>query len=914
MTKPLEMVVLPAKTIHNQKFSLGHNPMYSPQRFQQIDESIERLVDEGLLKENQPTLSHWLNLKKDAKTQGHLQGYLNCSGQLLAHYNHFFSFSDQKTEAIETLMILEDEDRARRIQGELSLDLYQTQRQFNAPFAYQMLLDAEGEINGFHSEEMRKLIEEGQQICRHLGCSTAKREFAAFMIDYHIDSGDWEEALSVASRLYHSGNQQVVDTITDCLIGRKLSQIHVLLGNPVAASKIAEDCYQRLPDNPLHPCGRLPFLIQWLVCRWLLDDGEGKFLPVAIELLEPELFPFAQGSIDHFHWDLAKSWLLAVGGSLSESSEILEHWDSRLVSPNPSSSWLEVRIRRIANLLALKKLDLAKSLCDQARSFANLCDNQFALRRIEFLWNREESFNPLAIPFRYSYRQTTIDGTFPGHWSTTGTSEYCGVIDRNIPNWLSIDEGDKSNDQHLDSLEDGLVELRQSGPPSEDASEAEIQEAEGSKNDWLEKLFGTQTDASWSGEQISKLLSLALQVHAEYDSGKLWSWATENSKNWNLDPTVISVLANLGAHMIADRAPEDHLWLEHQQIEKMFLRSISLAPENPGNLWRAGEYRFFRDDQFGSRRLLRNAFDLDPTEPRFALSLAIANDHWEFVGEALEILDVAIRSGQKDSSLIMAAVEKCVEFGLWNQIQTYLTRYFEVEEEPSLWAVYYGAMSCFELQQWELCQFYLLKTIQQDLPLTWHVHAIQTALLAKQLRQNDPDSVRLFKTAMEQLLDFPIFQTPVVTANIAEEGWDRLWRSVYPAILQFPDLEKTFIDRLLSAGCLPPEYFEERRKSSKPKEIMSVFRVVFRQRLDEFWETELTRRHDQQEMEQYYAEWLVAAKDKQWAIDQATMWQSRCHSGELEVIDVQSEGGFYQWEGVLFQGQRGIEYDPGPEE
>jgi len=356
--------------------------MFSPRRFQQIDQKIDRLVDEGLLKENQPTLSQWQEIRSESKSQGHLQGYLNCSAQLLSHHHHFFHFSDQKSEAIETLMILEDEDQARRIQGELSLELFQEQRRHNAPFAYQMLLDAEGEINGFHSEEVRKLIGEGRQVCRHLGCSTAQREFAAFMIDYHIEAGNMEDALSVASGLYHNNQQDILDTLTDCLIGKKLSQIHLLLGNPVAASKVAEDCYQRLPDNPLHPGGRLPFLVQWLICRWLLDDGEGKFLPVASELLDPDHFPYATGSQDHFHWDLASSWLLAISGSLPQSTQLLQYWDSRLQSPTPNSGWLEVRLRLIANHLAMKKLDDAKTLTASARSFANLCDNQFALKRV----------------------------------------------------------------------------------------------------------------------------------------------------------------------------------------------------------------------------------------------------------------------------------------------------------------------------------------------------------------------------------------------------------------------------------------------------------------------------------------------------------------------------------------------------
>lgn len=767
--------------------------------------------------------------------------------------------------SVELVLLLEDEEQARRVQPNLDEGHYHWLCSWMSTCAYDNLAEATGMMAGCNSAGMHECINDGLQICRQTGkmeCVKCFREYAA---DVYLAADDFDMVKHQIQTFleYTPGGNDNKDRRWS---GRhKLAKLMILEGRLEQAIEElrkaldlakAEDVYLKLRSRSI---------VAATLDEALTLSGQPRF---NWEELDKELPEKGEWPYLEFLREAADALALVVEKKYEPAIELLTQLDRRLTEQNCRKEWFEIRLRLIAAYLLSGNRKRAENLAKGLEASADEAQDFLTMRRLKCLLDPANTVSPIAALAVPTSSQSEENVTAP-------------VVD-------SSDESVESEqEEETTPLAEQLTEYMQRIMQVHEDDEARQQLL----NDFL----------SHSPEEIESEQDAAYLVHLSQfivrgtdDALLVWPWAEKMISCFPDNPIVMSVVATLGHYFrMADTANFESITPE--QLEKWFRMSTTPKVEHAKNFARAGSFFMDEGDQGEAERNYSRAFRLDRKDPSIVLPLAELYRQSDRVRDALAVLDLSLREGNDDQPVAWEATMTAVQLEQYDSVLTYVDKFLELGDADT-WIHYYKALACFHLGKYEESLSELALENDFSPPGQFHLLALKTCNLIA--LQQEEEAKQTFK----EVLDHPFRSVEYFSLNQLMRTIGLLWTTAtkWSAI---DDEREQLEQSMLAAGLLPDEFFEGKREDAQAEEAVFHYLVQIHQPLDDEWSESPGCLNGQEKWTDYDAEWGVLAKEEEQAINLVLAYQSKCYQLPVEIIDIQTDEQEYRDRpGVVWQG------------
>lgn len=824
--------------------------------------------------------------------------------------------------AVETIALLESEEKARELQPDLPLQEYEETIHWLSACAYDNLAKHYAMREGYGREELQGLVQEGFDVCRRTGklqCLTCFREYA---VDVYEMAGDLDLALHFARSIQrevplseHNDRRSV--GATQC------ARALMLLGRLEEASQVAEaavglakSSFDRLGQRVRTQC-QFGEILSLLGCPEELEErcavvGE----PVDWSVLPPRE--------ENPEWALRKALFDSVyhacRGEIDQAIEKLQTWDEWLIKNEVRSEWFEVRLRLVALHMLAGNTPTAELLARGLRQEARRRKAWLYLSRLAALDRGEVPPSPVA------FLKPPATGLFAlgrDSSSAEGTASPADKVEGPPRKEESAPVGEGSRETKTESDEVAQVAERATTGLSQQMDKWVRQvTAEGMTPDQVEGILLEMLSVDPNGvanpEEGARLIYLAGQL-AEIlgRQSAVWGWAKQLMGRYPESGDVLNLAATAAfaawwatqeqgsAEPSEERAkpdrgnsrPEGIPTLE--EIEAWFRKSLDLSPDYPRHYTRAGQFFRVKGDLGMAEWCLARSFALNRNNPDAALGLAQIYSDGDRDQDALAVLDLCLRDGGCQSAEV-AWEAGVVAFRL-TRYPDALTYFNQAEawgwDNP--WLYFYRGWTLLELGQIERAEADVERFAKAHSQNSLGIHVLRAWLASL---KGDDD---LLRHHVRAALSISIQQVEDLSETGIEKNLQQLYRVVQARLPLEDSTVVELIDRLFQAGIVPDEIFEGERRRRPRMADLNYYICVLRQPLDETWSTHPACWPHQANWPAYFAFWGVLARNTEEAEHYVLQAQSRCYPQPAELLSTTfEEGGFFDHPGVVWQGVR----------
>lgn len=780
--------------------------------------------------------------------------------------------------AVELVVLLQDEEQARRIQPDLDEAHYHWVCAWMSSCAYDNLAEATGTMSGFNSDGMQACISEGIQVCRQTGKTECIRCFREYAADVYLAGDDLAMVRHQCQTLLEV-SQADEDRDRRWSAAQRLGWLNALEGRLLQSEHDFESSLEFSRAEKVYLKNRATALVTADLLTIQMLQGR------QVELHSP-LFPELEaGEWPRLELEQAKLQALfhVQAAEFERAAEILTTWDRRLTEMKCLKEWFEVRLRLIAVMRLSDQESRAVSLGKGLEAKATEAQDYLTLRRWKRLMHPECAVSPVPLlgepdagPYRLggeqSAERSALQDSPPEDLELADTAEE-EVIAEDTP--------------LTETLSNYMKRIMAT------------QEDDGARHEILEELLSHEPEDIQDAGDAAYLVHLSRYViQGREDAERIWPWADSIRRHFMEDATVVNVVAALGHYFrAADHELFDGL-IPLEQLDKWFRLSLTMNPNHPRNHARAGA--FFLDEELpgDAERAFSRAFRLDRTDGTVAHQLADLYRDTDRPRDALAVLDICLRKGSKDANVAWEAAMTALQLEQYDMLLTYLDRHRMLVEREQAWMHYYRGLALYRLGKFADSLRELDEELRFNPPGTLHLHAIRVCI---HTAQGDLESAG---EELRQLLDLQFSEVDYLSLH----GLVRLAEALCDAVVGWPlnhPLRKRLVRRLLRAGLLADSFLEMLRAETPESNQVRFFRVQVRQPLDEDWENSEGCLAGQENWKDYLIDWGVLAEDEQDAVTRVLQLQNQCESAPAKMVQVEGpEETFRDRPGVLWQGYR----------
>lgn len=313
--------------------------------------------------------------------------YLYANFYLMNNAQGLFDHQAGTQYAIETIALLESEEKAREIQPNLPLEQYEWVVHWLTACSYDNLAEHQAIHSGYGCEVLQGLPQEGMEICRRTGkleCIACFREYA---INVFEAAGDIDMAMHFA-RSIHQALPLVETNDRRCVGGLAHAGELMLLGQLDKAIDLAESALSLA--KTYHDHQEMRFLAQCRLGEILHLAGKfDEFEERTAALGEPVDWDPLPPAEENPSLNLTKAMFdslgLACQGEYEEALRLLRYWDRELEKLEAFGRWFEVRTRLVATTWLSGKRELVEPLAGPLRQRARANQSWLYLQRIAAL-------------------------------------------------------------------------------------------------------------------------------------------------------------------------------------------------------------------------------------------------------------------------------------------------------------------------------------------------------------------------------------------------------------------------------------------------------------------------------------------------------------------------------------------------
>jgi tetratricopeptide (TPR) repeat protein len=868
---------------------------------QQIDELFDRYSDlrDRCHIRSADRISR--EIKRIARTERLVIPYLYANHQLMNNAQSLLDPDFGAEISIESIAILESEERARQIQADLPEGHYEYVIHSMSSCAYDNLAKHIAQREGYNSNGVHDCIADGIQVCRRTGkleCISCFREYAT---DVYVASDDLEMAHHHAMAVMQNGVKEDDEDSDRRWVGAKdLVSISLLQGQLDAALDHCDRVFE-LAQTYHSPFEAKLDSVDVLKKTLLLAGREDEYeaflnrwdVPIDIGQNIPKN-EYPAGEIGD-----AKRNAIAMccSGNYSEAIDLLTEFDRLTKTLKCRHEWFGLRVQLIAAYLLKGDRSRSVRLAEQLVKEAGPARDWLTIRQVKALTQGESTISPLGQPTSFKV------GPF---------ADRTQVVGANVPRADGDSEIASSNvDSNSDSTSDAERES------STDAAQAD--EAKSALTLVLQKAFEdfveNREDSEKSKAIVADLLKLTVEDFAEVadanralhlvnmlsesteQSFDAWRWCQPFFEHFANDAVFVNVYANM-AHsareeeQMADRDPDRVLTFD--KVEDLFQRSLDLDPERANNFARAGQFYLSAERVGDAERCFARGFRLARDDDRIALQLAEIYTETDRVSDALNVLDMCIREGCEEPGVFWQAAMTAVSLDRHQIVVSYLEKFDQMAPgEP--WTQYYLAMAYVELSRPDDA----LKALKIEEDNSSDTLFGIEVLRAAAIRQKG-DTAEL-KQQLDKVLAIPLAKVDYLTRT----GITSLFNRLYDIVSDLPkndQHQQAVWFRGVQTGLAPDEFFEASRLTGEPIENVGFYVCTFEQLLNKSWPNDPGCLYGQDHWTSYVCRWGVLAQSEEEAISLAQFWQDQCYKQEATLLGVDFDGdGYEEPVGVVWQ-------------
>ncbi|HPZ84484.1 MAG TPA: hypothetical protein PL064_13680, partial [Thermogutta sp.] len=288
--------------------------------------------------------------RRRAREEHFVIPYLYANFLIMISSQSLYDYRRGTDIAIETITLLESEERAREIQPDLPLDEYEKTIYWLTSCAYDNLAEHYAIRYGYGGERVQGVAQDGFDVCHRTGKLECLACFRQYAMNVYEAAGDLEMAMHFARGVFQS--LPMVETNDRRAVGgmQYASQL-TLMGRLKEALEVAEASVglAKVSYDPL----KCRFLAQCCLGEILYLLGRGdEFEERCAVLGEPidwtRLPPATENPELARRKALFDSVRLTYEGALHQAEELLSFWDRDLYDRQALGPWFEVRLRLIA--------------------------------------------------------------------------------------------------------------------------------------------------------------------------------------------------------------------------------------------------------------------------------------------------------------------------------------------------------------------------------------------------------------------------------------------------------------------------------------------------------------------------------------------------------------------------------------
>jgi tetratricopeptide (TPR) repeat protein len=831
-------------------------------------------------------------LRRLARGERRLGHYLNGVFFQMDQAQYLLDFATMRERAIELVSLLESEERARQLQADFEPHHYEYLVHSMTSCAYENLAEGTGQLDGYNSEGMHACIADGLRVCRQTGKLACISCFREYSVDVYTSADDTELARYQCQLVIDHPGPWSDRGDRRWLASIKAAWLEMLNGKLGAAGALIEQAYELIESEEvsLKREAAIRILFYDMTRRLLCGEDISKQRERVAGLMPPS------GECPFFELQAAQVESLAavVNGEYAKAVEILTPWDKRLSQDGANHQWFEVRLRIIAAQRLAGETDRLSRLAEPLEKKAQEASDWLTERRLQRLL--DEDFAAAPVPLVAKLRLPSAEAT--------ETKEDDAQED-DAKKTAPLEQAETQPSAYSDDTIQ-VTEEDTDTPLAEvlDAIYAEIDSAFEAED--MEKIGGIldQIVAYQAGDvehpaDAGRLIYYASFLPMEGRAQDVWQWANSLANAHEGHARTISVLGSIG---LAIRSMEDEPFAEtitSERLEQLYRKSLQLDGTVANNFQRAGDF-YLEEENYGeAERCFARAFRLDRTSAPIALRLAEVYKMTDRRGDALNVLDLCLRNGCDDPSVTWQAGLVAFMMNRYEATLTYLERFDEqLERDPkTVWVNYYRSVALYELGQFREA-FDAIEEEKRRVEMdALHIAATRACIrlaLGKMEAEED----------LEAFLAIPLHEVDYLAPPVIEDTLVRAWNACNE-YLASADVCDALEERLLGAGLMPDDYFEDLRQQNTKKRGLNFFRCMVQQPLDDRWRMSAYCLEDQVDWPFYLADWGVLAADEDEALGRVLKFQSRCYHLPAEVLGVQaSEDDYEDRPGVVWQGFR----------
>lgn len=780
--------------------------------------------------------------------------------------------------AVELISLLENSERARRIQANYYEPEFARICSVITTCAYDNLATHTGEILGYNSDGMHQCIADGISVCHRTGKLDCVGCFRLYASNVYLASDDVGMALHYATMV---ASQQKYDSGSDkrWLGARNRARILTLTGELTAARDTLIESLELAKSfhNPFS--ARLESLCLLETALWLIGE-QGLFSDLTGETPGGRGLPVGENEWFDSRWDYRDATIAWCQGDFARAIDLVSRWDQRFLHENLATEWFEARLRLIAIHRKVGDFDKATKLAQPLSKRAQLARDWMTTRRLGRLIDQDALLTPNAM----------LTAPLVGPFASTITKEPVELTADLLP--ITSDNIPKGDEDFREVNSSPIAKQFQ-----------QILDELHSSEDWcnrqklLENVLAIPVEQFVNPNDAAlflKLLPILLYDGAPYTV--VWKNGEAVASRFPQTSFVVSLLASLGDTLssLEDSGLSERI--EASRIEALFRKSLDLDPDNAPNHNRAANFHHRQGNIGEAERCLARAFRLKRDDGQVAMQLAEIYRTTDRPRDALAVLDLALREGCRESQVAWIAAHSAIAINQYQSLLTYIDR-FESLLPDQKWVGYYRAIGYLELGNPKKAME-ALDLEEQRAPE--HAFGIEILRACAASALDQPEQ---YRTHLEKVLEFKWSTVDYFTLTDLQSLCERLWNA--SACLPETDgIRLRLLDRLLLAGLATESLFEEQRMASGTEEPVNYYRCVLSQPLDERWADFDGRLKGQDNWTDYRCLWGIMAPDEEAAGRMAMAEQAKCYHLPATVEELQCLGDFNEVPGIIWQGAR----------
>jgi tetratricopeptide (TPR) repeat protein len=818
-------------------------------------------------------------LRRLAKAERRLHPYIWSLFTLTNSATSMLDPGQGREAAVELIAVLESEDRARQIQPDLEPAVYERTVAQLSSCAYDNLGKAVALGQGYNSEGVHAVINEGIQICRRTGKLECIHCFRGYATDVFVAADDLEMALHHARYVAAHGNARegfdrrwngTVDETRILLLAGRLEEAEEAARRALELTASWHNPRQARQDT-LHLLERIGLL-------------KGVPAPTALPGPHPEdLAELPRG--EYPEHDLGRDSNAALRscleGDYTTAIRTLSVWDRRLRDQGCLSFWFDVRLLLVAAHRLVGQPERLGALAGPLETAARSARDWLTLRRLGRLLDPDEPATPSA----------SASALNAGRWAGAATRVQHAVAPAASPAVpAAATEPPKVPEPVAPPLAPVLAALfdRLGASPEDPVVRTEVRGT----------VLSFGSDTVTHPDDASAVLKLAHRVCDDLSQAPaIWDWAVGLSTGFPRFAEVQNLLASLGNTLRT--MPDSRMAgrIEVRRIEELFRSSVDLDPEHVANFARAGLFHEGEGNLVEAERCLARGFRLARSNAWLALRLAQLYRQTERARDALAVLDMSLREGADDPEVAWQAAMTAQALEQYEVTLTYLDRVEELEPGRP-WVNYYRASALLYLGRPEAVPAALDEEARRFAQGTLHLMILR-ACAAGALAQTDT-----LRDHLADVLQVRLAEVDYISHQGLVHLFGRLWLAA-AALAGDDALRSGLEDRLLCSGLAPNALFEGPRRANPSADGLGYYICTVRQDLDDRWREWPGCLANEGDWTSYSITWGVLAPDEAEAGRTALAWQARCYTHGAVVEDVRLEqNGYSDHPGIVWQGIR----------